>query len=154
MWTQAHCTLCPHLMLIVFVGLDRVPSDVTVFHAGTSLSDDGQQVLTSGGRVLALVSVEYTLQKAVARVLNAANSAIAFECSFHRKDIAHRALAALKDNVQMFNGRLEPSYLFTLQTAFQLWPDMSVECQYLLLCLLIHYYSNHIQCGVDATTIL
>jgi len=47
------------------MGLDRVPDDVLVFHAGTSRKDD--EIVTAGGRVLAVTAVGDTLALALAR---------------------------------------------------------------------------------------
>ena len=72
------------------LGLDeaaRIPDSV-VFHAGTSLKDG--QVVTSGGRVLAVTAWGADLPTAVARAYEAAGQ-IRFEGAHFRKDIAHRA---------------------------------------------------------------
>ena len=65
----------------------RVPESV-VFHAGTALKDG--QVVTSGGRVLAVTALGDTLQTAVSRAYEAA-SKIHFAGAHYRRDIAHRA---------------------------------------------------------------
>ncbi len=65
----------------------RVP-DAVVFHAGTTLQ--GSQVLTSGGRVLAVTALGSDLKIAVGRAYEAA-ALIRFEGAHFRKDIAHRA---------------------------------------------------------------
>jgi phosphoribosylamine--glycine ligase len=63
---------------------DKV-QDVTVFHAGTMLSSEGQ-VLTNGGRVLALTGRGKNLQEALKKA-NLASQTIAFEKKYFRKDI-------------------------------------------------------------------
>jgi len=63
--------------------------DVQVFHAGTALQDG--KLVTAGGRVLSVAAHGETLQKAVARVYDAA-ARISFEGMHYRKDIAHRGL--------------------------------------------------------------
>ena len=71
-------------------GLDeaaKVPDSI-VFHAGTALKDG--QVVTSGGRVLAVTALGSNLETAVARAYEAA-AKIRFEGAHYRKDIAHRA---------------------------------------------------------------
>ncbi|KAM3547653.1 hypothetical protein ARSEF4850_009888 [Beauveria asiatica] len=66
------------------------PAGSTIFHAGTKL--DGQQLQTSGGRVIAINSVGDTLRGAVDAAYAAlAANVIQFEKMFFRKDIAHRA---------------------------------------------------------------
>jgi len=66
-------------------GLDAVPQDATVFHAGTKAS--GGDVLTSGGRVLSVSALGDTVQ--VARnIAYAGTQAITFENGFNRTDIA------------------------------------------------------------------
>lgn len=72
-------------------GLDAADSlpGVTVFHAGTGLSKDS--VVTSGGRVLGVTAIGADLADAVKRCYQAVEK-VRFKDSFHRKDIAHRAL--------------------------------------------------------------
>ncbi|UKZ73408.1 hypothetical protein TrVFT333_001055 [Trichoderma virens FT-333] len=66
------------------------PAGSTIFHAGTKL--DGQQLKTSGGRVIAINSVGESLRAAVdASYAALAANVIDFEGKFFRKDIAHRA---------------------------------------------------------------
>ncbi|QIW98654.1 hypothetical protein AMS68_004172 [Peltaster fructicola] len=60
------------------------------FHAGTSISDDGQ-LKTSGGRVIAATATASTLKEAVARAYQGVEL-IKFEGMQYRRDIAHRAL--------------------------------------------------------------
>jgi phosphoribosylamine---glycine ligase len=62
---------------------------VSVFHAGTTLS--AEKVVTSGGRVLGVTAIGADLAEAVERAYQAVDK-IAFENSFYRRDIAHRAL--------------------------------------------------------------
>ena len=66
-------------------GLDSVPPDALVFHAGTRRRDDGA-VVTDGGRVLTVVGRGTTRAAATERAhLGAA--AISFEGARHRSDI-------------------------------------------------------------------
>jgi phosphoribosylamine--glycine ligase len=65
----------------------QVP-DSLVFHAGTALKDG--QVVTSGGRVLAVTALGPDLKTAVGRAYEAV-SKIHFDGAQHRTDIAHRA---------------------------------------------------------------
>jgi phosphoribosylamine--glycine ligase len=66
-------------------GLDELDKDVIVFHAGTRL--EGGKVVTSGGRVLAVVAVSKTIAQAREKVYNNI-SRIKFEGCHFRKDIA------------------------------------------------------------------
>ncbi|MFN8346033.1 MAG: phosphoribosylamine--glycine ligase [Spirosomataceae bacterium] len=59
--------------------------DVVVFHAGTAANDKGE-VLTNGGRVLALTALANSLEGAVNKSQKAA-AAVQFEGKYYRKDI-------------------------------------------------------------------
>lgn len=65
-------------------GLDTVPSDVTVFHAGTKQVDG--KYYTNGGRVLAVTACAPDMEQARAKVY-AAIAGIHFEGMQYRKDI-------------------------------------------------------------------
>lgn len=71
-------------------GLADVPDDVLVFHAGTSLEDDGR-VTTAGGRVLGVTGLGADLTSALERAY-AGVEAITFEGMQFRRDIGHRGL--------------------------------------------------------------
>ncbi|HPI88741.1 MAG TPA: phosphoribosylamine--glycine ligase, partial [Spirochaetota bacterium] len=73
----------------VITGLDRAGDDIIVFHAGTRR--EGDNVLTSGGRVLNVTALGATLEEARQKVYDSISS-ISFEGGFYRKDIAYRAL--------------------------------------------------------------
>lgn len=60
-----------------------------IFHAGTALS--GDDVVTAGGRVLAVTAYGPTLQEALSRVY-AVVAQVHFDGKSYRKDIAHRFL--------------------------------------------------------------
>ena len=64
--------------------------DQKVFHAGTAL--DGNDVVTSGGRVLCVVGLGNTVASAADRAYDAANK-ICWEDVYLRRDIGHRAIA-------------------------------------------------------------
>jgi len=59
-----------------------------VFHCGTKFA--GDDVVTSGGRVLSVTGLGATLREAVDRAYGAV-AKISFDGMFYRKDIAHRA---------------------------------------------------------------
>lgn len=61
-----------------------------VFHAGTAL--DGDQVVTSGGRVLCATALGNTVTEAQQRAYQLAQK-IHWDGAFYRKDIAYRAIA-------------------------------------------------------------
>jgi phosphoribosylamine--glycine ligase len=66
-------------------GLERVPEDVEVTHAGTAERDGA--LVTAGGRVLAVTALGYGTQAARERAYAAADM-IAFEGRQYRRDIA------------------------------------------------------------------
>jgi phosphoribosylamine--glycine ligase len=67
------------------LGLDRVPTGVTVFHAGTAARDDVLD--TAGGRVLSVVGSGHTVAEARARAY-AGVETITFDGRQYRTDIA------------------------------------------------------------------
>ena len=75
----------------VITGLDDADSNTQkVFHAGTAM--DGDQVVTSGGRVLCVVGLGDTVAEA-AQDAYAAVDKIVWEDAYFRRDIGHRAIA-------------------------------------------------------------
>jgi len=74
----------------VIAGLDRVPPEIMVFHAGTRMSDGGSLV-TAGGRVLGITALGDTIGGAV-RAAYQGVDCVSFEGMHFRRDIAHRAL--------------------------------------------------------------
>ncbi len=72
-------------------GIDAAEADphVTVYHAGTRMSDD--DLVTNGGRVLGVTAIAETLAEAVTRSY-AACQKISYSTKYHRTDIAKRAL--------------------------------------------------------------
>ena len=75
----------------VIAGLDAADSNTQkVFHAGTSV--DGDDVTTSGGRVLCVVGLGHTVADA-AQDAYAAVDKITWEDVYFRRDIGHRAIA-------------------------------------------------------------
>ena len=77
---------------VAISGLDRVPEDVLVFHAGTR-RDDAGRVVTAGGRVLTVVGRGPNLRAARDRAYAGA-AAISFEGRQMRGDIALRGTDA------------------------------------------------------------
>jgi phosphoribosylamine--glycine ligase len=67
---------------------EQVPG-VTVFHAGTALTDSG--LVAKGGRVLAVTAVADTFANARARAYRAVDQ-VDFADGFHRRDIGWREL--------------------------------------------------------------
>jgi phosphoribosylamine--glycine ligase len=74
-------------------GLDVARDDCKVFHAATA--QDGQRIVTAGGRVLCVTALGETLRQAQ-RTAYAAVSGIHFDGMQYRRDIGHRALGARK----------------------------------------------------------
>ena len=73
-------------------GLDAaLPVGVEIFHAGTARDADGQ-IVTAGGRVLAVTAVADNLRRALGKAYEAMG-AISFRGMQYRRDIAHRAIA-------------------------------------------------------------
>ncbi len=74
----------------VIKGLDAAAAKpgCIVFHAGTALKDS--EIVTSGGRVLAVTALGADLRDAVTRAYEAIGE-ITFEGAHFRRDIAHRA---------------------------------------------------------------
>jgi len=70
-------------------GLDKVDSDILVFHAGTKLK--GKELITSGGRVLGVTAVDEDIKSAIEKVYGAVGK-ITFDGAYYRRDIGHRAL--------------------------------------------------------------
>ena len=68
-------------------GLDGVPGDVTVFHAGTTLRDE--KYYTNGGRVLGVTAAAGSMQSAVRRAYEGA-ARIRFKDMHFRTDIGSR----------------------------------------------------------------
>jgi phosphoribosylamine---glycine ligase len=73
----------------VISGLENLPEDTLVFHAGTK-TEDGR-VLTSGGRVLNVIGTGNDLNKAIDKAYDGVKM-ISFEGMFYRKDIAKKGI--------------------------------------------------------------
>ncbi len=73
----------------VISGLDKVAEGVVVFHAGTALKDG--EIVTAGGRVLAVTAAGGDLAEALGKVYGALE-VVGFEGMQFRRDIGWRAL--------------------------------------------------------------
>ena len=71
------------------ITLKAPPSDIMIFHAGTALAS--QDLITSGGRVIAATSTAATLDAAIVLAYTGIKT-INFPSMHHRDDIGHRAL--------------------------------------------------------------
>jgi len=72
----------------VIKGLDEIKDpDVFVFHAGTR--NDGENLVTNGGRVLGVSALGKSFEVAATKAYNAVNK-IEFEHMFFRRDIASK----------------------------------------------------------------
>jgi phosphoribosylamine---glycine ligase len=78
----------------VIRGLDRVPADVFVTHAGTAFNADGE-VVTAGGRVLSVTALGDDILDARATAYAAAEM-IEFDGRQLRRDIAARVVGAVR----------------------------------------------------------
>ena len=76
------------------ITIGELPANVQVFHAGTSFKDG--QVLTAGGRVLAVTATASTLLDAQ-KLAYEGVKAISFEGATFRRDIAYKAFLQQKD---------------------------------------------------------
>ena len=76
------------------ITLDPAPEGTIIFHAGTTFS--GNELQTSGGRVIAATATASTLEEAVKKSYEGI-STVHFEGMFYRKDIAHRAFRQTAD---------------------------------------------------------
>ncbi len=71
-------------------GLDTLPDGAQVFHAGTRL--EGNEVVTSGGRVLCVTALGATVSDAQKAAYEAVDQ-VSWEGMFCRRDIGYRAVA-------------------------------------------------------------
>ena len=76
------------------ITLDPTPAGSLIFHAGTTLA--GNELQTSGGRVIAATATASTLEEAVSKSYEGI-ATIHFDGMFYRKDIAHRAFRQTAD---------------------------------------------------------
>jgi len=74
----------------VITGLDQIPENVKVFHAGTALDADGR-VISAGGRVLCVSALGENVRQAQQNAYAGAD-AIHWPHGFYRRDIGWRAL--------------------------------------------------------------
>ena len=76
----------------IIYGIDETNKmeDVMVFHAGTSINNDGK-IVTSGGRVLGITSKGPTLSSAINSAYGAAET-IKWKDCYYRKDIGSKAI--------------------------------------------------------------
>lgn len=77
----------------IIKGLDAVPRDVMVFHAGTAEKDG--QIVTAGGRVLGVTAAGKDILAAIKSAYSAVEK-IGFEGMQYRKDIGYRAVERLQ----------------------------------------------------------
>lgn len=78
----------------VISGLEAAAEMACVYHAGTKLNENGE-IVTAGGRVLAVTAVAETLPEAI-KASYAAADKISFEKLHRRSDIGARALKAFE----------------------------------------------------------
>jgi len=73
-------------------GLESLPQNVHVFHAGTRKQDG--KILTTGGRVLGVTAIGDTLESAIANAYAAVDK-ISWPHKYYRKDIGKKGLSYL-----------------------------------------------------------
>lgn len=73
----------------VITGLDQLQDEIILFHAGTAMKEG--QLVTAGGRVMAVVVREESIPKAIEKVYKEIDK-IHFEQMQYRRDIARKAL--------------------------------------------------------------
>jgi len=73
----------------VIFGLEKVPKDIIVFHAGTALKDG--KIVTAGGRVIGVTGIGNNISAAIKRAYNGVNN-IKWENEYHRNDIGQKAI--------------------------------------------------------------
>jgi len=76
----------------VIYGLEKIPKDVIVFHAGTALKDG--KIVTNGGRVLGVTGIGSDILSAIKAAYNGV-SRIKWDNEYHRNDIGQKALRRL-----------------------------------------------------------
>lgn len=76
-------------------GLEEIGAETTAFHAGTAMTDGGD-IVTSGGRVIALTSLGDSIEQATEKSYAAAEK-VKFEGMYYRKDIG-RDLIRIRDS--------------------------------------------------------
>ncbi|KAI9483508.1 MAG: phosphoribosylglycinamide synthetase [Benjaminiella poitrasii] len=79
------------------ISLPSDPKDVVIYHAGTAVKNN--QLVTDGGRVLAVSAVANSLREAVDKAY-AGIASINFDNMHYRKDIAYRAFKHADENNQ------------------------------------------------------
>lgn len=80
---------------VIIEGLDKVDSNVVVFHAGTAKDAEGR-FITKGGRVLMVTGKGDSIEKAAESVYKNIEK-IKFNGAQYRKDIAFREINRIKD---------------------------------------------------------
>jgi len=73
----------------IIYGLDQIPSDILVFHAGSKIK--GKDIVTAGGRVLGVTALSSTIETAIEKVYKAVGK-ITFDGAYYRRDIGYKAL--------------------------------------------------------------
>jgi hypothetical protein len=106
--------------------------DIHFFHAGTSLLTNGDLV-TSGGRVMAVSATADSLEQAVKLVYQGV-SMVEFDGMFYRRDIAHRSVSCshLCSGISLIKiSGLSSNYLDMLL-------HWRITCIYQLVCYIMN----------------
>lgn len=98
--SQGYPDSYPKGKVISGVATANAMEDVTVFHAGTALDAAKQNVVTAGGRVLAVTAVHPTLATAIDRAYDGVR-AIHFDGAQYRSDIGLKGLLHSSNKVKL-----------------------------------------------------
>ena len=77
----------------IIYGLEKIPKDVIVFHAGTAIKDG--KIVTNGGRVLGVTGIGKDISSSIKAAYDGVNC-IKWENEYHRTDIGQKALRRFK----------------------------------------------------------
>ena len=80
---------------MIIRGLNNIQNDI-IFHAGTLMKN--KKIISNGGRVINVVGIDHSLEKAIYKAYDLANKII-FDKKYYRSDIGFKALRKLsKEN--------------------------------------------------------
>lgn len=101
--SEGYPSVYPKGRVIDFSKTEAETLSTMIFHAGTSVSSEGQ-IITSGGRVLSVTSVSSSLDNALSEAYGHLSN-ISFEGMQYRSDIAQKAFRKSTQPVKSFSYR-------------------------------------------------